>query len=225
MKVFIAVFLASVLVSTSVFAAEKVKLNFVNEEITKILEIYSKEANQKFIIDPGVRGKITLLNPNDVDLPEAWNQISSALALNGYAYVNQGDVIVIRSARNAQRDGIDVVTELPPMRPEKMVTWMVTLKHVSVDKVNRDMRILTSKDGEMSVFPDKNQLVISDYTSNLYRVKKILDRMDQPLEPGLAKLVKDSEAQRKKMNDRREAMGAEKRGKVPPPPPQAPEEQ
>lgn len=225
MKVFIALALTSIVLSANALAAEKIKLNFVGEEITKILEIYSKEANQKFIIDPGVRGRITLLNPNEVDLTEAWNQISSALALNGFAFVNQGDVIVIRSARNAQRDGIDVVTELPPMRPEKMVTWVVTLKHIAVDKVNREMRILTSKDGEMSVFADKNQLVISDYTSNLYRVKKILDRMDQPLEPGLAKLVKESEAQRKKMNERREAMGPEKRGKVPPPPPQAPEEQ
>ncbi|MFN7729910.1 MAG: secretin N-terminal domain-containing protein [Bdellovibrio sp.] len=116
---------------------------------------------------------------------------------------------MIRSARNIQRDGIEVLTELPPARPERMVTWIVTLKNASVEKVNRDLRILTSKDGEMSIFMDTNQLYISDFTSNLYRIKKILDRLDQPVPPAIAKIVKEGEVDRKKNKsdrvDRREA--------------------
>jgi general secretion pathway protein D len=229
MKVSMVGVLVSFLVAGSVFAAEaKLKMNFVNEDITKIIEIYSKAANQKFIIDPGVRGKVTLLNPEEIDLTEAFNQISGALMLNGYSYVYQGDVIVIRSARNIQRDGVEVLTELPPPRPERMVTWVVTLKNASVDKVNRDLRILTSKDGEMSIFIDTNQLYISDFTSNLYRIKKILDRLDQPITPAIAKVVKEGEADRKKnmreRADRREAFGSDRRGKVPPPAPKSEEE-
>ncbi|MFN7729909.1 MAG: hypothetical protein ACK5P7_12195 [Bdellovibrio sp.] len=60
-------------------------MNFVNEDITKVIEVYSKAANQKFIIDPSVRGKVTLLNPEDIDLTEAFNQISGALMLNGFS--------------------------------------------------------------------------------------------------------------------------------------------
>ncbi len=170
-----------VIAGTQVCWAETtLKMNFVKEDIIKILEMYSKAANQKFVIDPEVKGSVTLLNPEEVNLKEAFNQISTMLAINGFSYFYQGDVIVIQSTRQVQRSGIPVVTELPPVRPEMMVTWVTTLKHASVANINRDLRILVSKDGEMVIVPDKNQIMISDFTSNLHRVAKILEQVDKP---------------------------------------------
>ena len=50
---------------------EKIDFNFNNEEISKIIQTYSKESGQKFVVDSTVRGKVTILNPEKITKEEA----------------------------------------------------------------------------------------------------------------------------------------------------------
>lgn len=189
-------------------AEEKMKLYFNNEELTKVIEIYSKASGQKFVIDPSVRGKISIFIQEPVSIEEAFNQLSSALAVNGFGISKQGDTMVIKSARNIQRDLIEVSTEKPSLKPERMYTWIYTAKNVPVATFNRDLRILTSKDGEMSLLENTNQLIFTDWVSNLSRISEILNQLDKKADPGVAKLVesskKEREAHRKEQANKRE---------------------
>ena len=163
--------------------ANRATLNFAykDAEIVKVIEDYAKATGQKFIIDPSVRGKITILNREPISLGEAFNQMSSALALNGVAISKQDDVMMVASARNVQRNLIEVGTELPPLRPEKMYTWVVQLKYADADEVNKQLRIMTSKDGEEVPVTRTNQLLITDWSSNLHRVAKVIQGVDVPV--------------------------------------------
>lgn len=220
-----AVLLSALLVASFAHAEEKIKAYFNNEDITKIIEVYSKASGQKFVVDPGVRGKISIFIQEPITVEEFFNQLSIGLALNGYAISKQDDTMVIRSARNTQRDLIEVVNTQPALKPERMVTWVYTLKNIPAETVNREVRILTSKDGEMSVVPRTNQLMISDYTSNLQRIGNILKELDKPVDPSTAKIV---EKGRKEHEAFMKARGLEKPGPKPthagagnPPPPGA----
>lgn len=175
------------------FAFANVKFSFNNEELPKMIESYSKATGQKFVVDPGVRGKATINGADSVSEAEAFNLLSSALAVNGYAISKQGDTMTIMNARNIQRSLVDVSKTLPELKPERMTTWVYTFKYISAAKVGRDMRILSSKDGEMSVFPDTNQVVLTDWTSNLQRVSNIFKELDVQQDPKLAKFAKDAE--------------------------------
>lgn len=185
-------------------AADTIPFTFQNEELTKIIETYSKASGQKFVLDPGVRGKATILMPEKISVEEAFNQLSSALAVNGFAISKQGDTMVIMTARNVQRNLLEVTTEVPALKPERMVSWIVTLKNVPVDVVNRDLRILPSRDGEMNVFMPKNQIIINDWSSNVNRVAMLLAELDKPNSPEVQKLVDAT----KKRNDERRAQKA-----------------
>jgi general secretion pathway protein D len=195
--------------TSSVMAEEKIRMNFINEELTKVIETYSKASKTKFILDPAVRGKITLLNPEPVTLEEAFNQISTGLALNGFAISTQGDTYVICTARNIQRNLTQVSTELPPLKPEKMFTWIVNFKNISATDVNRDLRILPSKDGELSVYEPKNQMIITDYVSNLHRISAILKELDKPNDPATQKIVDGARKERQERQDRHQVKTAE----------------
>lgn len=188
------------LFSVSVFAESKMKMYFNNEEITKVIENYSKVSGQKFIVDPSVRGRISIFVQEDVGLEEAFNHLSSALAINGFAISKQGDTMVIKTGRNVQRDYIETSTKLPSMRPERMATWIYTFKNISAENVSRNLRILPSKDGEMSVNPDANQIIIADWTSNLNRIADILKEVDVKVSPETAKII---EAAKKERMDRK----------------------
>lgn len=203
-----------ILASSWAFAAPEptIKLNIKNDELLNLIEMYSKASGQKFIIDPAVRGKVSILNQEPITVPEAFNQLSSALAINGFAISKQGDTMVIKSARNIQRDLVEVSTELPSLKPERMATWIISFKNLTAMDVNRDFRIFPSKDGEMNVNVVGNQIIITDWTANLHRISEIVKQIDKPVDPTTAKLV----AEAQKENRARHKERAEKNPPTPP---------
>lgn len=193
-------------IGMSVSASANIKMDFKDTDVNLVIEAYSKATGQKFIIDPGVRGKISILVATPVSNEEAFNHLSTALAINGYAITKRADTMVVRTARNTQRDLIEVSTQLPAVSPERMVTWVVNLKNVPARQVNSELRILQSKDGEMTYSESTNQLLITDWTPNLARISEILKQVDKPIDSATSKLV----AQGRKLQEKAETL--------PPPP-------
>lgn len=154
-------------------------MNFKEAHIIDVIEAYAKKANQKFIVDPGVRGKISIFLQRPVSTKEAYDKLSSALALNGYAISQQDGTYVVMSARNIQRNHLEVTSERPELKPERMVVWIYQPKHVSAESIGKELRNLPSKDGEVAVSSATNQIVFTDWTSNLNRVAEILARVDR----------------------------------------------
>ncbi|MFZ4403863.1 MAG: type II secretion system secretin GspD [Pseudobdellovibrionaceae bacterium] len=154
--------------------------DFPNVEITDIAKAISELTGKNFIVDPGVRGKITIIAPSKITVAEAYKAFLSALAINGYTVVPSGGFLKIKSARNAQRDSIETYSGAYYPTSDQMITKIIHLKHILADQVNRDLRILTSKDGDMAVYPATNSIILSDFGSNIDRVMKILNQLDVP---------------------------------------------
>jgi general secretion pathway protein D len=171
--------------SMHAFAQDKtIAFNFENEDVVKVLKKYSTATGQKFIVNPAVHGQITILNSTPISTDEAFNQLSQALAQNDVGISKQGDTMVVGLARSIQRDLIEVGNVLPSLKPERMYTWVIQLKNVSADEVNRQLRILTSRDGELVPHLETNQIIITDWVSNLYRVNEIIKQIDDPAKLG-----------------------------------------
>lgn len=166
--------------SAEVSSEAKIPFRFENGEILAMIAAYSKASGKKFIVDPGVRGKISVFLPGDVTLDEAYNILMESLSINGFTIIDAGDTSIVKSARSAQRDGIPTVTKLPPPKPNRMVTMTFTPKYVSVEELNKRLRILPSKDGEMTPFEPTNSLIISDYAANINRIAEIIAQIDTP---------------------------------------------
>jgi general secretion pathway protein D len=154
--------------------------DFPNADIQDIVKAISELTGKNFIIDNGLRGKITILAPSKITVAEAYKAFLSALAINGYAIVPQGKFLKIRSARNAQRDSIETYSGTYYPNSDQMITRIIHLKHIQAEAVNRDLRILSSKDGEMSIYAPTNSIILSDYGSNIDRVMKIISQLDVP---------------------------------------------
>lgn len=154
--------------------------DFPDANITDIVKAISELTGKNFIVDSGVRGKITIIAPSKITVAEAYKAFLSALAVNGFAIVPSGGFLKIRNARNAQRDSIETYSGAYYPNSDQMITRIIHLKHISAEMVNRDLRILSSKDGEMVVYPQTNSIIISDYGSNIDRVMKILNQLDVP---------------------------------------------
>jgi type II secretory pathway component GspD/PulD (secretin) len=171
--------------------SDKIKFYFNNEEISKVLENFSRVSGKKMIVESSVRGKISIFNPDTVDVDEAFNQVSKALSMTGYAFVPEGDTLVVRPVRQIQRSLIEVGTELPPLKPERMFSWVVTLKNIPTSVIRKNLRSLSSKDGEHNVIESNNQIIFVDWISNLYRIRELIKQIDIPKNPDVDRLIKE----------------------------------
>lgn len=154
--------------------------DFPNADIQDIVKAVSELTGKNFIIDTGLRGKITIIAPSKITVAEAYKAFLSALAINGYAIAPQGKFLKIRSARNVQRDSIETYSGAYYPSSDQMITRIIHLKHISAETVQRELRILQSKDGELNPYTPTNSLIISDYGSNIDRIMKILAQLDVP---------------------------------------------
>jgi general secretion pathway protein D len=158
----------------------RVTFTFDNAPLADVVKTYIKLSGRKLIMATELGGRATILNHQPVSLDEAFRGLATALALNGFTYYENDGVLVIEASRNASRSGIPVVTELPATSPERLFTYVRRLKHVSVEEINKKLRILPSKDGEMTPDSATNSLVLTDYLTNLRRIDRLLSELDVP---------------------------------------------
>lgn len=154
--------------------------DYPNADISDIVKAISELTCKNFIIDPGVRGKITIVAPSQITVAEAYKAFLSALAMNNFTIVPAGKFLKIVPVRTAARSNIETYSGAYYPDADVMITRIVKLKHISADEVNKQMRFLPTKDGEMNVYAPTNALIITDYGSNIDRIMKILHELDQP---------------------------------------------
>jgi general secretion pathway protein D len=154
--------------------------DYPNAEITDVIKAMSQLTGKNFIIDPAVRGKISIIAPSQITMAEAWKAFLAALAVNQFTVIPYGKFLKVKSTRNAGRDSIETYSGKYYPNSDVLITRIVHLKHISADEVNKRLRILPSKDGEMTPYEPTNSLIITDFGSNIERIMKIINELDRP---------------------------------------------
>jgi len=152
--------------------------DYPNADVADLVKAISELTGKNFVVDPQVRGKITIIAPSRLTVAEAYKAFLSALAINGLAIVPGDGFYKIKQARAAQRDNIDTFSGAYYPNSDQMITRIIKLKYISADEVNKQLRILTSKDGELVPYTPTNSLIVSDYGANMDRIMKILEQLD-----------------------------------------------
>ena len=72
-----------------------------------------------------------------------------------------------------------------------MFSWVVTLKNIPTSVIRKNLRSLSSKDGEHNVIESNNQIIFVDWISNLYRIRELIKQIDIPKNPDVDRLIKE----------------------------------
>lgn len=155
--------------------------DYSNAEIQDVIEAISKLTGKNFIVDPQVRGKITILAPSQITVAEAYKAFLSALAINNFAVVPSGNFLKVKRARDAQKDSIETYAGSYYPDSDMMITRIIKLKYITADEVIKNLRTqFQSTNGDMVGYPPTNSIIMSDYGSNVDRVMKIIEQLDVP---------------------------------------------
>jgi general secretion pathway protein D len=173
--------LAVTTASVSSFAAEdSVTLNFSDTDINAVIAAVAKLTGKSFIIDPRVKGNVTVITSQGMSKDEVYQVFLSLLKVHGYAAVPGGDgVIKIIPDVNAKQDTIKTITQADHMQGDELVTRVIQIKYVSAAQLVPILRPLVPQRGHLAAYPASNVLIISDSAGNVARLAKIISRIDQ----------------------------------------------
>ncbi|MEO8857093.1 MAG: type II secretion system secretin GspD [Burkholderiaceae bacterium] len=160
---------------------EPITLNFVGAEIDAVARTMGLITGRTMVVDPRVKGAITLSSDRPVSASAAYNQFLAALRLQGFAVVDSGGISkVVPEADAKLQTGVVVTGTAATPGGNQIITRIFQLQHESANNLLPVLRPLISPNNTINVNPGNNSLVITDYADNLRRLGRIIEAMDMP---------------------------------------------
>ncbi len=157
-----------------------VTLNFVNADIEAVSRAIGAMLNRDILVDPRVKGQITVYNDKPQPLGAAYRNYLSALRGLGFTVVESGGFLkVVPEADAKLQTGVVSVNE-PSVRGDQVLTQIFKLQHENPNNLVAVLRPLITANNTINASPASNSLVITDYADNLQRLGKIIAALDQP---------------------------------------------
>ena len=168
-----AVFCLSWCLMAESMAVETVQINFRDADIRSVIESVAEITGKSFVLDPRVKGKVTIISPQPIDADLLYQAILSAIQVQGFQAVEDGAVTRIipftQSFNFAGGNGDNTLE-----------TEIIKIKHVQAATLVPVLKPLLSNGARLLAFAQSNYLVISDIRSNVTAVKRLITQMDDP---------------------------------------------
>lgn len=160
---------------------DKFALNFVNADIDAVVRAIGSFTNQTFVVDPRVRGTISLVSPEPLSAADAKNALLAALRLQGFTIVESGGVARVLPENDAkvQAESVDPRKAMN-QSGNAIVTQVFQLNYESATALVPVLRPLIAPNNTIAAYPNNNTLVITDYADNLQRIARIIASIDGP---------------------------------------------
>lgn len=159
---------------------EAVTLNFVNAEIEGVARAMGAILRQQFVVDPRVKGNITLYSEEPLSPREAYLNFLAALRGMGFTVVEVGGLYKVVPEADAKLQTGTVAIGETNRRGDQILTQIFRLNHENANNLVPVLRPLISPNNTINANPSNNTLVITDYADNLQRIGRIIAAMDIP---------------------------------------------
>src|SRR3954471_12223088 len=130
--------------------AEPVTLNFVNADIEAVARTMAAISGRNIVVDPRVKGTITLSTDKPVAPSAAYNQFLATLRLSGFAVVESGGLLKVVPEADAKLQG-GTVSVGPPVAGNQVVTQIFRLSYESAANLVPILRPLISPNNTINV--------------------------------------------------------------------------
>jgi len=155
---------------------QPVQLNFVDADIQAVVRALSRATGQQFLVDPRVKGNLTLVSEGQVPAHQAYDMLLAALRMQGFSVVDVGGVAQVVPEADAKLLGGPIYTA----GSSGMQTRTFRLQYENAVNLIPVLRPIVSPNNPINAYPGNNSIVITDYAENLARVAQIINGIDTP---------------------------------------------
>ncbi|MDH4450267.1 MAG: type II secretion system secretin GspD [Rhodoferax sp.] len=158
-----------------------ITLNFNNAEIDAVARTMATLTGRNVVIDPRVKGTMTLVSDGALTPAQAYDQFLAVLRTLGFTVVATDGLDKVVPEADAKLIGGRVSpTETDPIQApgNQLATQIIKLQYENANNLVAVLRPLINPNNPINVNPATNSLVITDYVDNLRRLSKIIAALD-----------------------------------------------
>jgi general secretion pathway protein D len=153
--------------------------NYKDADLSQIIQAVAEVTGKNFIIDPRVNAKVTMLSATPMSPAAFYEAFLSVLQVYGYVAVPAGKVIKIVPNTDARQLPANDLPHNVSSTSDEIVTQVISLKNVSAAQLVPMLRPLIPQYGHLAPYATGNMLIISDRASNVSRLVRIIERIDE----------------------------------------------
>ena len=160
-------------------ADDTVTLNFVGADIQAVIRAVAEITGMNILLDPRVTGTVNIVAPKPVPRNLVFPILESALRAQGFTAI-AGDSGLIRVVPEAEAKFHAGTGESGSGLGDQMRTEVFRLDFEQAQQMVTALRPLVSPNNVINAFPATNTLVVTDYTENINRIRRLIASVDQP---------------------------------------------
>src|SRR3990167_3360235 len=152
------------------------KINMKKADIRTFIEQVSDITGYSFIVDPRVKGEVTVISNTEMSSDDIYNMFESVLRVHGFGSVRAGSVVKIVPNQSAKQEDLPLSDKADPS--ERMVTRVIPVLNTNATELVPILRPMVPQYGHLAAVASANALIISDHASNIERMIEIIKRVD-----------------------------------------------
>ena len=156
-----------------------VTIDFDQVDIPIFIKFISELTGKNFVVEKGVRGKVTIISPNKISVDEAYKVFESVLEVYGYTTVPAGNIIKIVPAVSARTMSVETRLKREAEEPnDRVVTQLIPLRYAEPDELKKLFAPFIGKSSVMVSYSPTRTLIVTDVQSNIKRILSIARAID-----------------------------------------------
>lgn len=154
----------------------KVFLNFQNADISLVVKFMSELTGKNIVLDPNVKGTITISSAKPVSIKQAWDLFVMSLTLQGYGVVEDKNFVRILPIAQA----VPLAEPKRPTTSADVILYLYTAENTQAQQLQQAIQPFLSPFAKVGVHSQSNTLIVADIAKNIEKIKDILKELDSP---------------------------------------------
>lgn len=155
------------------------RLNLKDADIRAFVTQVADITGYSFVVDPRVKGKVTVLSSAPMNKDEIYDLFLAVLHVHGFTAIPGEEVIKVVQQVDAKQlaENLEGFEEVPS---EQLVTQVIQIDNANALELVPILRPLVAKYGHLAAVAAANALIVSDHQANIERIQQIVSELDSP---------------------------------------------
>lgn len=155
------------------------RLNLKDADIRAFVTQVADITGYSFVIDPRVKGKVTVLSSAPMNKDEIYDLFLAVLNVHGFTAIPGEEVIKIVQQVDAKQSA-ESLSRFATTPSEQLITRVIQIDNANALELVPILRPLVAKYGHLAGVAAANALIVSDHASNIERIEQIVRELDSP---------------------------------------------
>jgi general secretion pathway protein D len=156
-------------------AQESFILNYEDVDIKKVTQDIAQFSKKTIILDPRVKGRITIYSNSNLDRRQVWDVYLRTIQVNGFSAISENGFVRIVPENEATRDENTASVS----SSGDYQTLVIPLINRSTEEVLPMIKPITGRQSHLSSIPSINSILIVDRSSNVQRINDLIKDLDK----------------------------------------------